>query len=319
MPRKVKPAARAVKKNKPDAFESSSDEEFMHSTAQTEGKKGLGIPPFMPHVKHEPADSTVFKFRAPDQLPWTKAYIVKKNPATKRLERTHFTYAQIGTWKEFVPDLADLPKTYRATKHAISNNDAFKQSFHIVIQQELLRNPALIHKVEYSKSQTFEHVLTRVQRHINLERAHMHQEKFKEARDSNGGKYTWRDFKEHIEAKPAKDIASLHTLHREVDSLIQELMPPPLKAPFVAEFDGTNSGEAMHFLFSSKRAIMIAVLKNLAHYNKSNGDGIRAAIIKHESRANRCDANLTKLFDHLKTFPRKPRKDGMPPLEDGDD
>lgn len=127
-----------------------------------------------------------------------------------------------------MPDLttADLPKTYRATKHAISNNDAFKQSFHIVIQQELLRNPALIHKVEYGKSQTFEHVLTRVQRHINLERAHMHQEKFKDARDSSGGKYTWRDFKEHIEAKPAEDIKSLRELHREVESLIQELTPP---------------------------------------------------------------------------------------------
>jgi hypothetical protein len=310
MPRKVKPAARAVKKNKPDAFESSSDEEFMHSTAQSEGKKGLGIPPFTPHVKHEPVDSTVFKFRAPDQLPWTKAYIVKKNPATKRLERTHFTFAQFGNWKEFVPDLADLPKTYRATKHAISNNDAFKQSFHIVIQQELLRNPGLIHKGEYSKSHTFEHVLTRVQRHINLERAHMHQEKFKDAKASSGGKYTWRDFKEHVEAKPAKDIASLHTLHREVEGLIQELTPPPLKALFVAEFDGTNSGEAMTFLFKSKRAIMLAVLKNLAHYNTSNGEGGAAELLKHERRANRCDANLTKLFDHLKTFPRKPRKDG---------
>ena len=317
MPRKVKPAARAVKKNKPDAFESSSDEEFMHSTAQTEGKKGLAIV-FKPHTKYELGDLSVFKFRTPDQLPWTKAYIVKKNPATKRLERTHFTYDQFRSWKEFVPDLAtaELPKTYRATKHFISNNDAFKQSFHITIQQELLRNPGLIHRGETGKKYSFQHVLTRVQTHINLERAHMHQEKFKDARDSSGDKYTWRDFKAHIEAKPAKDIASLHTLHREVESLIQELTPPPLKAPFVAEFDGTTSGEAMTFLFKSKRAIMLAVLKNLAHYDNSKGDGIRTEILKHESRANRCDENLTKLFDHLKTFPRKPRKDGMPPLED---
>jgi len=334
MPRKVKHAPRThaeatpkpatARKVRPDAFDSSSDDDRIGaSSAGKVGKKGalaaggLGITYKergqwdTEHTKYKAdVDSTVFHVRTDDKLPWTKAYIVERNEATKRLERQHFKFSKDhDRWQKFVPSVSGktLPKTYKATKHWISNNDAFKQSFHITIQQNLLKHPEVVAPFDFNAGEPYMHVLASIQKHINGERehTHTHAESRKDLHHADGSKYTWKEFKEHVQSKPALD-PHVEGLRRRVHDVVKALIPPGGGAVSVPDLEGSSSGEVLHFLFTCKRAIMLAVIENIrerhAPERESGVEDIRAQILTLEKNAKGCDANLTELFEHLKSF-----------------